>query len=95
MPKADSTTSILINCLRCPGTKTCKRCPGTYHVIVKEQDNYWIDWIEEVPGVNCQESTREEHLESLTITLREALLFNRMDALHAAKESYEELNIAI
>jgi len=38
---------------------------------------WWIGWIEEVPGVNCQESTREELIESLMVTLREALEFNR------------------
>ena len=48
-----------------------------YTAIVKEQDNCWVGWIEEVPGVNCQESTREELLESLTVTLREALEFNQ------------------
>jgi hypothetical protein len=31
----------------------------------------WIGWIEEVPGVNCQERTREEMLETLRITLAE------------------------
>ena len=51
-----------------------------YTAIIKQQDNYWIGWIEEVPGVNCQELTREELLEALTITLREALELNRMDA---------------
>lgn len=66
-----------------------------YTAIIKQQDNCWIGWIEEVPGVNCQESTREELLETLTITLREALELNRMDALHAAGERYEELNIAV
>jgi hypothetical protein len=30
-----------------------------------------------VPGVNCQEGTRTELIESLTVTLREALDLNR------------------
>ncbi len=40
-----------------------------------------VGWIEEVPGVNCQEKTIEELRESLKITLKEALEFNRQDAL--------------
>jgi hypothetical protein len=28
-----------------------------YTAIVKKSGDYWIGWIEEVPGVNCQEST--------------------------------------
>ena len=66
-----------------------------YTAIIKQQDNCWIGWIEEVPGVNCQELTREKLLESLTITLKEALEFNRKDARHAAGDRYEELNIAV
>lgn len=47
-----------------------------YTAIIKKNDNWWIGWIEEVPGVNCQESTREQLLESLRVTLQEALEFN-------------------
>jgi predicted RNase H-like HicB family nuclease len=50
-----------------------------YTAIVKQSGNDWIGWIEEVPGVNCQEPTREELLETLRITLAEALEFNRAD----------------
>jgi hypothetical protein len=48
----------------------------TYTAVVKRRDPWWIGWIEEVPGVNCQEATKEELLESLRVTLREALAFN-------------------
>ncbi len=61
---------------------------------VKHGD-WWIGWIEEIPGVNCQEATREELLETLKITLQEALEFNRQDALAFARENYRELQIAI
>ena len=66
-----------------------------YTAVVKEDAGWWIGWIEEVPGVNCQETTREELLESLRITLREALEFNRSDAIDAAGEGYEEHEIAV
>ena len=26
-----------------------------YTAVVKQDDAWWIGWIEEVPGVNCQE----------------------------------------
>jgi len=39
---------------------------------------------EEVPGVNCQEATREALVETLKVTLAEALEFNREDAQKAA-----------
>ena len=46
-----------------------------YTAVVKQDGDWWIGWIEEVPGVNCQERTKEALLESLTTTLREALQF--------------------
>jgi len=66
-----------------------------YTAIIKEDAGWWIGWIEEVPGVNCQEATREELIESLQVTLREALAENRSDAITSAGEGFEELEIAV
>ena len=66
-----------------------------YTAVVKEDSGWWIGWIEEVPGVNCQEQTRAELLESLRVTLREALELNRFDAIVAAGETFEELEIVV
>jgi predicted RNase H-like HicB family nuclease len=63
--------------------------------LIKQEDGWWIGWIEEVPGVNCQEKTYEELRKSLAVTLREALEFNRQDALSAAGSGYKEEKIAI
>ena len=45
----------------------------TYTAVIKHDHPWWIGWIEEVPGTNCQESAREKLLESLRIVLPEAL----------------------
>jgi predicted RNase H-like HicB family nuclease len=66
-----------------------------YTAIIKEDAGWWIGWVEEVPGVNCQEPTREELIEALKVTLREALAANRSDAITAAGEDFEELEIAV
>ena len=66
-----------------------------YTAIVKDARDYWIGWIEEVPGVNCQEPSREALLETLRITLHEALEFNRADARSAAADDFEEVRIAV
>lgn len=66
-----------------------------YTAIVKQEGDWWIGWIEEIPGVNCQESTREELMESLRATLREALEFNRQDAIAAVGAGYAEEKIAV
>jgi hypothetical protein len=51
--------------------------------------------VEEVPGVNAQEASREALLESLREVLREALEFNRNDALEAAGPGAEELALIL
>ena len=61
-----------------------------YTAILNKIDNWWVGWIKEVPGVNCQEKTRNKLLESLKTTLVEALEFNRQEALSVAGEGYEE-----
>jgi len=66
-----------------------------YTAVMKKQDDWWVGWIEEVPGVNCQERTYEELKESLEVTLKEALEFNRQDARSAAGSGYKEEKIAI
>ncbi len=66
-----------------------------YTAVIRQDSDWWIGWIEEVPGVNCQETSREELLESLKIALKEALEFNRQDAIAAAEGDYQEERIAI
>jgi len=67
----------------------------TYTAVVKQSGPWWIGWIEEIPGVNCQEQSREALLETLKVTLQEALEFNRREALEAAGEGFEEASIAV
>lgn len=67
----------------------------SFTAVVKQDSGVWIGWIEEVPGVNCQEDTREALLESLRVTLAEAIQLNREEALGAAGNDYEELPIAV
>ena len=66
-----------------------------YTAVMKEEDGWWIGWIEEVPGVNCQERTCEALKATLEATLREALEFNRQDARAAAGAGYTEEKITL
>jgi len=66
-----------------------------YTAIVKQEGPWWIGWIKEIPGVNCQEHTHAELLESLKSALEEALEFNRADALAAAGSNFSEVQIAL
>ncbi len=68
---------------------------NVYTAVLRQDGAWWIGWIEEVPGVNCQEPSRAELLKSLQVTLREALEFNREDALAAAGSNYQEERVAV
>ena len=68
---------------------------NSYTAVIKQEDGCWIGWIEEIPGVNCQEKSREELMETLKVTLEEALEFNRQDAITAAGSDYYEEQIAL
>jgi predicted RNase H-like HicB family nuclease len=54
-----------------------------YTAVVQHRE-WWVGWIEEVPGVNCQGASREELVENLRSALDEALEMNRADAIAAA-----------
>jgi predicted RNase H-like HicB family nuclease len=66
-----------------------------YTAVIKQDASWWIGWIEEVPGVNCQERSQEALLESLKGALREALEMNRQDARSAAGMDFLEVKIAV
>ena len=64
-----------------------------YNAVIQRHGDWWIGWIEEVPGVNSQGPTREELLENLQDALEEALEMNRADARAAASGAFEEVSI--
>jgi hypothetical protein len=53
---------------------------NTYTAMTKQDGQWWIGWIAEVAGVNCQERTHEELIKSLQVTLMEAIDLNRQEA---------------
>jgi predicted RNase H-like HicB family nuclease len=44
-----------------------------YRAVIKESEGWWIGWLLDLPGVNAQERTKEEVLESLRIGAQEML----------------------
>ena len=67
----------------------------SYTAVVKQDGDWWIGWIAEVPGVNCQESSLETLRKSLRTALREAIDQNRNDALAAAGSDYQEETVRV
>jgi len=44
-----------------------------YRAIVKQSGDWWIGWLLDLPGVNAQERTRKEVIESLRIGVQDML----------------------
>ncbi len=68
---------------------------ASWTAIISRDEGWWLGWIAEVPGVNAQERTREELLETLTEVLREALEMNRQDAIALAPGGYEVVAVPL
>ncbi len=66
---------------------------ANYTAIIQQHGEWWIGWVEEVPGVNSQAQTRAELLENLRGALEEALEMNRAEARVAATGAFEEVSI--
>jgi predicted RNase H-like HicB family nuclease len=68
---------------------------GEYKAIVKRDGEWWVGWIEEIPGVNSQAITRSQLLGKLRSALAEALEMNRADARAVARGAFEEVIISL
>jgi predicted RNase H-like HicB family nuclease len=44
-----------------------------FRAMIKKSGDWWIGWLIDLPGVNAQENTREELLESLKIGAEDML----------------------
>ena len=70
---------------------------NSYTAITKQDGNWWVGWIEEIPGVNCQEKTREELLGSLKTALKEAgfeKVFSRRMENMSSNEYLDKVSLA-
>jgi predicted RNase H-like HicB family nuclease len=67
---------------------------ANYTAVIQQDGEWWIGWIEEVPGVNSQGHSREELLDNLRDALEEALEMNRAEARAAATGAYEEVSLS-
>ena len=64
-----------------------------YTAVVQRDGEWWIGWVEEIPGVNTQGKTREELMTNLESALAEVIELNREDALKDAGDGFEEIAI--
>lgn len=66
-----------------------------FNAVIKQDEGWWIGWVEEILGVNSQGKTRAELVKNLRSALKEALEFNRAEARSAAQNDFEEAAILV
>lgn len=59
--------------------------------IIRQEDDWWIGWVEEIPGANAQEKTREELLVSLRESVKDIIELNREEARQVCSSNFEEV----
>ena len=42
----------------------------TYTAVIGQSEGFWVGWVDQVPGVNCQSDTKEGLMEALREALR-------------------------
>lgn len=75
--------------------RTMEHVSQHYTAVITQQDDWLVGWIEEVPGVNAQERTKDELLASLREALFDILEYNRQQARLAAGDDYYEERVAL
>ncbi len=68
----------------------------TYTAMIQQSDGWWIGWVQEIRGINCQERTKEELLDSLRSAVEDMLEVNRKVAIQRAEEDeYQRVSISV
>ena len=66
-----------------------------YTAIITRDEDWWLGWIEEIPGANAQERTKEELLISLKEAAKDIIELRRQQAINEMKTDFEEIALAI
>ncbi|HRY16073.1 MAG: type II toxin-antitoxin system HicB family antitoxin [Candidatus Competibacteraceae bacterium] len=63
--------------------------------IIKKDGDWWLGWVQEIPGANAQERTREELILSLKAAVNDILELRCEEAKKQAENDYEEVTLVI
>ena len=66
-----------------------------YTAIIKQDGDWWIGWVEEIPGANAQERTRDQLIISLREATKDILELHRQQAIMEAEKEFEEMPLVI
>jgi predicted RNase H-like HicB family nuclease len=66
-----------------------------FTAIIKKDGDWWIGWIEEIPGANAQERSKDELILSLKQAAKDILEIHRQAAIKQAEKDFEEIPLFI
>jgi len=66
-----------------------------FTAIIKKDGDWWLGWVEEIPGANAQEKTKEELIISLREAAKDILALRREEARKQAANDFEEIPLVI
>jgi len=66
-----------------------------FTAIVKKDGDWWVGWIEEIPGANAQERSKDELIISLRAAARDLMDIHRQAALKEAVSDFEEIALVV
>ena len=72
-----------------------RKAKRTFTAVISREDEWWVGFILEVAGVNCQGRTRRELMTNLRSALKEALEIRRELALGIEPKHYEEQAVSV
>ena len=72
-----------------------KGMKAQFTAIVKRDGDWWLGWVEEIPGANAQEKTREEFIFSLKEAVKDILDLRCEEARNQAEDDFEEVPLVI
>jgi predicted RNase H-like HicB family nuclease len=66
-----------------------------FTALIKRDGDWWLGWVEQIPGANAQEKTKEELIISLREAARDILEIHSEEARKRAESNYEEVLLII
>lgn len=66
-----------------------------YTAIITKDEDWWIGWIEEIPGANAQERSKEELIISLREATKDIIDLRRQQARSEMQDGFEDIALVI
>ena len=67
----------------------------TYTAVIGQSEGFWVGWVDQIPGVNCQSETKDGLMEALREALRMILEDDASQSAPTLEEGYEREPLSV